>query len=495
MTQQIPVRVRFAPSPTGHTHLASGRVALYNYLLARQTGGQFILRIEDTDLKRYVPGAEKELMDSLHWLGLDWDEGPVVGGPNAPYYQTQRKDIYQEYARQLIESGQAYYCFCTPERLKRVREEQKSRGENPRYDGLCRRLDLSEAAARVSQGEAHVVRFKFPETGSVTAYDLIRGDITVDASALDDHIIVRSDGLALYHLAAMVDDHLMQITHVIRGDDWLATFPLHVLIIRAFGWCEPQWVHLSTFLKPSGKGKMSKRDTSQVMKDGYSIFIKDLEGLGYIPEGVVNWIALMGWSYDDHTEFFTMKDLIDKFSLAHLNPAPAAMNFTKFDYFNGLHIRQLTREDLAHRLAPYIINAGYSLDEDILYRAIPVIRERLVTLDDVIPVAGFFFKDNISPDPNRLVAAGLTPKESVKIASQVYEMLNPLPQISKDLAEPLIRDLLAESGLKAGQVFGLLREAVTGQKDSPPLFETMEIIGKDKVLARIKSAIATLEQL
>jgi glutamyl-tRNA synthetase len=190
-----------------------------------------------------------------------------------------------------------------------------------------------------------------------------------------------------------------------------------------------------------------------------------------------------------------MKDLIDKFSLAHLNPAPAAMNFTKFDYFNGLHIRQLTREDLAHRLAPYIINAGYSLDEDILYRAIPVIRERLVTLDDVIPVAGFFFKDNISPDPNRLVAAGLTPKESVKIASQVYEMLNPLPQISKDLAEPLIRDLLAESGLKAGQVFGLLREAVTGQKDSPPLFETMEIIGKDKVLARIKSAIATLEQL
>jgi glutamyl-tRNA synthetase len=376
-----------------------------------------------------------------------------------------------------------------------VRKEQLSRKENPRYDGLCRRLEPGEAGKRVANGERHVVRFKVPETGSVTAHDLIRGDITVDNSALDDYVIIKSDGLALYHLAAMVDDHLMGITHVIRGSEWLSTFPLHVLIIRAFGWQEPQWVHLSIFLKPSGKGKMAKRDASQAMKDGYSIFIKDLEDLGYIPEGVVNWVALMGWSYDDRTEFFIMRDLIEKFNLMHLNPAPAAIDFKKLDYFNGLHIRNLTQEDLAHRLAPYIVNAGNQLDEDRLYQAIPIIRERLVTLDDVIPVAGYFFKDDISPDPNRLVAAGLTPIETIKFARQAYQILASLPQISKDLAEPPMRYFVAESGLKAGQVFGFLREAVTGQKDSPPLFEMMEIIGKDKVLERIQSAIRTLEQM
>ncbi len=495
MNSENPVRVRFAPSPTGSIHLAGGRVALYNYLLARQTGGQFILRIEDTDQKRFVPGAEKELIDSLHWLGIDWDEGPGVGGPNRPYYQTQRKDIYLEYARQLIESGHAYYCFCSPERLKKVHEEQVSHKENPRYDRLCRRLDPGEAQRRVAAGESHVVRFKVPVLGSVIAHDLIRGDITWDYSALDDHIIVRSDGLALYHLAAMVDDHLMGITHVLRGSEWISTFPIHVLIIRAFGWQEPQWVHLSVFLKPSGKGKMAKRDVEQFKQDGYSILIKDLEGLGYIPEGVVNWVALMGWSYDDHTEFFTMQDLIEKFSLERLNDSPATVNFTKFDYFNGLHIRNLSREDLAHRLAPYIVKAGYQLHEQILYQAIPVIRERLVTLDDVIPVAGFFFKETVSPDPSRLVAAGLTPAESADVARKVYHILATLPLMSKDLAEPPIRNFMAETGLKAGQVFGLLREAVTGQKDSPPLFESLEIIGKDKVLERIQSAINILEKM
>jgi glutamyl-tRNA synthetase len=337
------------------------------------------------------------------------------------------------------------------------------------------------------------VRFKIPETESVTAHDLIRGDITTKNSALDDHVIVRSDGLALYHLAAMVDDHLMGITHVIRGSEWLPTFPLHVQIIRAFGWHEPQWVHLSVFLKPSGKGKMSKRETTQLINDGHSIFIKDLEGLGYIPEGVVNWIALMGWSYDDRTEFFTMQDLIEKFSLEHLNPSPAAIDFTKFDYFNGIHIRNLSREDLAKRLTPYILRAGYRLDENVLFQTIPIIRERLVTLDDIIPVAGFMFTDTVSPEPTRLVAKGLTPSETADIARKTYHILASLPKLSKDLAEPPIRNFLVESGLKAGQIFGLLRESVTGQKDSPPLFETMEIIGKDKVLERLQKAIELLE--
>jgi glutamyl-tRNA synthetase len=493
--QNTPVRVRFAPSPTGHTHLGSGRTALYNYLLARQTGGNFILRIEDTDQKRYVPGAESELIDSLHWLGIDWDEGPGAGGSNGPYYQTQRKEIYQEYARKLIDTGHAYYCFCTPERLEQVRKEQQNRKENPRYDGLCRRLDPAEASARVAHGERHVVRFKVPQAGSVTAHDVLRGDITVENSAIDDHVIVRSDGLALYHLAAMVDDHLMEITHVIRGSEWLSTFPLHVLIIRAFGWQEPQFVHLSLFLKPSGKGKMSKREASQHIQDGHSIFIKDLKDLGYIPEGVVNWVALMGWSYDDRTEYFTMQDLIAKFNLSHLNPSPAAINFAKLDYFNGLHIRNLAHDELAHRLAPYLVNAGYQLDQARLDQAIPIIRERLVTLDDVIPVAGFFFTDDISPDPGRLVVEGHDSAESAQIARQVYQILSSLPEITKDQAEQPLREFVAASELKVGQVFGLLRESISGQKSSPPLFESMEVLGKEKVLERLHIAITLLEQM
>jgi glutamyl-tRNA synthetase len=468
---------------------------MYNYLLARQTGGKFILRIEDTDQKRYVEGAEKELIDSLHWLGIDWDEGPGVGGPHAPYHQSERREIYQESGRKLIEDGHAYYCFCTQERLDMVRKEQLSHKENPRYDGLCRRLDPGAALKRVASGERHVVRFKVPAIGSVTAHDLLRGDITVDNSALDDYVIIKSDGLALYHLAAMVDDHLMGITHVIRGSEWLSTFPLHVHIIRAFGWQEPQWVHLSVFLKPSGKGKMSKRETSQLINDGYSIFIKDLETLGYIPEGVVNWVALMGWSFDDRTEFFNLKDLIEKFNLTHLNTSPAAINFTKLDYFNGLHIRNLNREDLAQRLAPYLINSGYQFDKNLLYQAIPIIRERLVTLDDVIPVAGFFFKAEVIPEPKDLVGDELTLSESVNVARNAYQILASLPQISKDLVEPPMRNLVNELGLKAGQVFGILRVAVTGQKVSPPLFESMEIIGKDRVLKRIQSAIDILEQM
>jgi glutamyl-tRNA synthetase len=493
LTAPNPVRVRFAPSPTGHTHIGSGRTALYNYLLARQTDGVFILRIEDTDQKRYVPGAEEELMDSLKWLGITWDEGPGIGGPNGPYYQSQRKEIYQDHARKLIEAGHAYYCFCTPQRLDNIRKEQLGRKENPRYDGLCRRLDPGEAVARIASGERHVVRFKVPETGSITAHDLLRGDITVDHSALDDYVLVKSDGLALYHLAAMVDDHLMGITHVIRGSEWLSTFPLHALIIRAFGWQEPQWVHLSIFLKPSGKGKMSKRETAAAIQDGHSIFVKDLQGLGYIPEGVVNWIALMGWSFDDRTEFFTMADLVQKFNLQHLNPSPAAINFTKLDHFNGLHIRELTPEDLAGRLMPYLKNAGYQVDESFLFKTIPIIRERLVTLDDVLAVAGFIFRDTVEPDPRDLVADKLTIAESENIAKRTYQILSSFPEITKEIAEPPMRMLIEELNYTPGQVFGILRVAVTGQKNSPPLFEVMELLGKGKVLSRLQNAIKLLE--
>lgn len=494
-SKNLPVRVRFAPSPTGHLHLGSARTALYNYLIARQRGGQFILRIEDTDRKRLVIGAEEEFYQWLTWLGIDWDEGPDKGGPCGPYRQSERKQIYQEYALKLIESGHAYYCFCSPERLEKARQEQQKRKETPRYDGFCRDIPLDEAKARISSGERYVIRFKTPCEGKTTVTDLLRGEITVENHLLDDMILVKSDGLALYHLAAAVDDHLMEITHVIRGSEWLPTFPIHGLIHRAFGWKEPVFVHLSVFLKPSGKGKMSKRESAELIKEGYSIFIKDLQDLGYVPEAIVNWIALMGWSYDDHTEFFTMADLIEKFSLERLNPSPAAINFTKFDYFNGLHIRSLEFDDLAARIKPFFIKAGYAVDDDKLIKIVHVLRERLQGLDDAPMFAGFFFKEDVSYDPRELLIQGLNKEQTVTLATQVTSILASLPDMNAGIAEEKMRQFVEGSGLKAGQVFGMMRIAITGQRVSPPLFESMEIIGKEIVIRRMELAVELLQKL
>ena len=484
-TPQTPVRVRFAPSPTGRTHLGSGRTALYDYLLARQTGGKFILRIEDTDQKRYQPDAEQELIDSLHWLGLQWDEGPDVGGPHSPYHQSQRKAIYQQHARRLVEMGHAYYCFCTTQRLAELRQEQGRLKLPPRYDGFCRDLDLAEADRRIAQGQPHVVRFKMPKAGAITVQDHLRGDITVENSSLDDYIIVKSDGLALYHLAAMVDDRLMGITHVIRGSEWLPTLPLHAHIIRAFGWPEPVWVHLSVFLNPQGKGKMSKRTSGQFSADGSSFFIKDLQAMGYLPEAVVNWIALMGWSYDDRTEFFTLSDLVEKFSLDNLNPSPAAINYSKLDHFNGLHIRRLEVSDLARRLKPFFEAAGCRVDDETLSQVTPLLQNRIVTLDDAPAMGCFFFKEEVNPDREMLVGK-MSPAQASDVAGRSYELLAALPEITHETAEQPLRDLAEQLGLNAGQVFGFLRAAVTGQTVSPPLFESMAVIGRETVLQRIR---------
>lgn len=490
-----PARTRIAPSPTGRTHMGTGRTALYDYLLAHQTGGQFVLRIEDTDQKRYVPGAEEELMKSLRWLGLDWDEGPDIGGPYGPYRQSERKELYLHIAQELIAKGQAYPCFCTQDRLDNVRQQQIAQKLNPRYDGHCRHIDPDEAARRVANGEKHVIRFKMPQQGSVTGRDLLRGDITVDNRSLDDSIIVKSDGLAVYHLAAMVDDHYMKITHVMRGTEWLPTFPLHVSIIRALGWQEPEWVHLSIFLKPSGKGKMSKRDSSDLLQDGYSIFLGDLQDLGYIPEGVLNWMALMGWSFDDHTEFFTLSDLVNSFSLDRLNPSPAAINFSKLDHFNGLHIRSLSDVELANRIKPFFLKAGYPAGEDILRKIAPIIRERLVTLDEAPQLAGFFFEEKVELNPQDLIGKKMTALESADSLRQALTILKDLDGISHSSAEEPLRNLADTIGIKAGQLFGILRVAVTGKMVSPPLLESMEIIGREIVLERIQAAIKILETM
>jgi len=489
-----PVRVRFAPSPTGHMHLGSARTALYDYLFARRAGGKFVLRIEDTDTKRFVPGAEQEIMDGLHWLGIPYDEGPDVGGPYGPYRQTERMDIYHQHANILIEKGHAYPCFCSPERLEKMRQEQQQRKETPRYDGTCRQLSPDEAARKVAGGEKHVIRFKMPESGSTTAHDLLRGDIIVENTNIGDYVIVTSSGSPTYHLAAMVDDHLMEISHVIRGSEWLSTFPLHVNILRAFGWDEPVWVHLSVFLKPSGKGKMSKRDTAEAMKDGYSIFLKDMQSLGYTPEGVLNWIVLMGWGVAED-DIMTLEQMVERFDLSHLNPSPAAINFAKLDHFNGTHIRLMNTEDLAGRLKPFFQQEGLVVDDQVLLKIIPLIRERLVTLDDCVPFAGWFFKETVTPQPEDLVGKNLTPAQSADIARRSFTVLSSLPEISHAAAEPPMRKLVEDLGNSPNQVFGILRVAVTGQTVSPPLFESMEIIGREVVLKRIQDAINTLERM
>ncbi len=489
-----PARTRFAPSPTGHLHLGGARTALYAYLLAKKTGGQFILRIEDTDVKRTVEGAEQEIIDGLRWLGLEYDEGPDIGGKYGPYRQTERRDIYTHHAKILVDSGHAYPCFCTTERLDKVRQEQMQRKENPHYDGTCRILSPDEAARRIANGEPHTIRFKMSHDGTTVAHDHLRGDIVTENKQLNDQVILKTDGLPTYHLAAMVDDHEMQITHVVRGSEWLGTFPLHVNIVRAFGWQEPTWVHLSVFLKPSGKGKLSKRDSADAIKDDHSFFIKDLDGLGFIPQGVNNWMALMGWGVAED-DVMTMNQMVDRFSIDSLTPSPAAINFQKLDHFNATHIRLLTTEDLAARLKPYFTRQNLAVNDDTLLKIIPLIRERLITLDDCLAFGSFFFMEDVTPLAEDLIAKGLDAKQSAEIAKKSYEILSSLSSIDHATAEPPMRAYVEESGLNANQVFGILRVATTGQKVSPPLFESMEIIGREKCLQRIKNAIAILEKI
>ena len=429
----------------------------------------------------------------LHWLGIDWDEGPDKDGPYGPYRQTERKEIYQKVADELVEKGAAYYCFCTPERLEEMRKQQTANNEFPHYDGHCRDIPLEEAKARVAAGEPHVIRLKVPHEGTTVVHDMLRGDIAIDNSQLEDAIILKSDGWALYHLAAMVDDHMMGITHVIRSSEWLPSLPLHHMIYQAMGWDEPEWVHLSVLLSPSGKGKLSKRESEELLKQGYAVFLTDFADLGYIPEAVVNWIAQMGWSYDGQTDFFTLADLEEKFSLDHLNPAPAAMNFSKLDHFNGEHIRKLSREDLAERLVPFFQKAGIDTDYDGVYRVVPLLQERIVKLTDAPEVVGFLFEEDIPPVMDQLMQKKLEIDDCIRIAERSYEVIDGLDEFTAATMEQPLRDMVAELGYKPGQVFGLLRGAISGRKVTPPLFDCMEVIGKEKVLQRISDAIGFLK--
>ncbi len=494
MKQEQRPRVRFAPSPTGYLHVGGARSALFNWLFARHFGGQFILRIEDTDRARYQEDALDDLLSGLRWLGLDWDEGPEVGGPYGPYFQSERTGIYRQYAEQLIADGHAYKCYCSPDRLAQMRKDRQARKEKPAgYDRHCRGLTAQQRRDHEAQGETAVVRFKMPLEGETRFHDQIRGDIVVQNETLDDFVLLKTDGFPTYHLANVVDDHLMAITHVLRADEWLPSVPKHVQLYGAFGWTPPIFAHLPIILDPSGKGKMSKRKKLVGNREAY-VHVKDFRAEGYLPEALFNFLALIGWSYDDHTEIITRAELIEHFDLDQVKPSAAAFSYEKLAWMNGLYIRAMSEDDLAARLLPVLRDAGLSADMDTLRALVPLIRERVKRLPDAIALVDSFFVPEVHPDPHDLVGKKQTVDQTRQLLDLAYRTLASLPAFEETDVETALRAVITERQLKPNAFFGPIRVAITGKKVSPPLFGTIHVLGRARVLQRLQAAIALLQE-
>ncbi|MCS6843727.1 MAG: glutamate--tRNA ligase [Caldilineales bacterium] len=498
-----PVRVRFAPSPTGYLHIGGARTALFNWLFARGRNGRFILRIEDTDRKRFVPDSLDDLMSNLRWLGLQWDEGPEVGGPYGPYFQSQRLHLYRHWAHWLVEQGHAYRCYCSEERLEAVRQEQLARGDpQPGYDRFCRTLTAQQRAQHEAAGDPCVVRLAVPLEGSTTFHDAIRGDITFEHSQLKDAVLLKSDGWPTYHLAAVVDDHLMEISHIMRADEWLSSAPLGVLLYQAFGWEPPVFAHLPIILSPTGKGKMSKREL--VNPDGtvIPVLVRDYRARGYLPEAMFNFLANVGWSLDGSTEVFTPEQAIAAFDIAGINPAPAALPFEKLVWLNGVYIRQLDDDELYRRLVPFVAQGLGMSEAEMAARpelrpAVPLIKERIKTLAEAAPLLSFLFVDGALdyPDPTELIGDKMTAAQSAQALAAAHRALADLPDFDQAAVEETLRSLAEAMGLKSRQLFGVVRVAVTGAKVSPPLFESIAILGRERTLARLQAAQQALAPL
>jgi glutamyl-tRNA synthetase len=478
------VRVRIAPSPTGFFHVGSARTALFNWLYARHHDGKFIVRIEDTDRARYNPEAVPDLVSSLRWLGLDWDEGPEVGGEYGPYLQSERLDLYQHYANLLLKKGHAYECYCSAERLAARREEQRQNKQDVGYDRHCRNLTDAQRAGYRSQGIVPVIRLKAPLTGQTTFQDILYGTITVENEQLDDLVLLKSDGFPTYHLANVVDDHLMAISHIMRGDEWLPSVPKHVLLYDAFGWQPPIYAHLPLILAPSGKGKLSKRHGG--------VEVREFRRQGYLPEAMVNYLARVGWSYDDKAEIFSREELIRVFDLSGVNNSPARFSYERLEWMNAYYIRQLETDDLARRLVPFLQEAGLAANADALRPMVPLVQERLKTLAEAVDWLDFFFQPEIECNAGLLIGNKMNAPESLAALRQARDRLAALPDFDLGPIETTLRDLADEQGLKIGSLLGIIRVAVTGKKVAPPLFETLVILGREQALARIDRGLATL---
>ena len=474
------IRVRFAPSPTGYPHLGNIRTALFNWLFARHHGGKFILRIEDTDVARKVEGAVDGILNSLRWLGLDWDEGP--------YFQSQRLPVYHEITQRLLKENYAYLCYCSPERLEAMRQEQAKRKQPPKYDRHCRDLTQQQRTQLEAASTTPVIRFRTPLDGETTFHDLIYGTITFKHGTLDDFVLLKSDGYPTYHLANIVDDHLMTISHVLRAEEWLSSTPRHVLLYQALDWRSPQFAHLPMILGPD-RAKLSKRHGAAN--------ITDYQRQGYLPDSMINFLALLGWSLDDKTELLSREALIGHFSLERVVKTAAVFNKEKLEWMNGVYLRRLSLGEFVQQALVFLDSdlpesVKRPLDRNYVSQVLSLVQERAKTLAEVPQLASFFFLDELQCDTALLSKGKLDAKSAARAIMCASKGLEDVAAWNAATLEGILRPLATELGLGTGELFGLLRIAVTGRSAAPPLFQTMEVLGRDRCLKRLKMALQLL---
>lgn len=485
------VRLRFAPSPTGFLHIGGLRTALYNYLFAKANDGKMILRIEDTDQTRFVEGAIEGLISALKWAGIDYDEGVfmedgeiVEKGDYGPYIQSNRLDIYQKYVDQLLEAGYAYYCFCSKERLDHLREEQKIKGQIPRYDGLCRSISLEEARERIAKGEKAVVRLKLPVDKDISFHDLVRGDITINTNEMDDQVLMKSDGFPTYHMAVVVDDHLMKISHIVRGEEWLPSTPKHIYLYDCLGWEKPEYVHLPGVLNADHK-KLSKRQGD--------VSVEDFKNRGYLPEGLVNYLALVGWSPEGNEEILSMEDLIQQFSFDRVSKAGGVFDKNKLDWVNAHYIKKLPMDELVDLAIPELVKAGLMTEEDckekrdFLDLLMETIRDSLSRMEEVPEKVDFLFGD--------LEVTEEDAKDQLKedhigdLLKALEEELDAVDEVDQDFASSVMKKIQKKTGIKGKKLYMPTRAALTGNVHGPELSNIMVLLGKEKMLDRIHQVL------
>jgi glutamyl-tRNA synthetase len=476
------VRVRIAPSPTGDPHVGTAYIALFNYAFAKKSGGQFVLRIEDTDRARSRPEWEAMILSALRWTGLNWDEGPDVGGPHAPYRQSERGEIYVRHANLLLERGAAYRCFCTAERLAQLRQEQLATKERVGYDGHCRYLSASEVEARLAGGAPYVIRLKVPKEGQTLVHDTLRGEVSFENVQIDDQVLLKSDGMPTYHLANVVDDHLMEITHVIRAEEWITSTPKHVLLYHAFGWETPELIHMP-LLRNQDKSKISKRKNP--------VSINYYRDAGFLPEALLNYLGMMGWTLPDGREKFSLADMIESFSFERVTLGGPVFDIKKLTWLNGLYLREMSHERLACEVQ------GGVFSEAKLAAVVRLIQPRIEKLEDFTDATGYFFSGDLSYDAatlSAMVPKGKSVVEIAKALEAVLEVIEAVPALEAAPLEAALRELADKLTRKPKDLFMPLRLAVTGRAATPPLFETMAVLGKERCRRRLRATIALLRE-
>jgi len=469
------VRTRMAPSPTGDLHIGSLGIALKNYAFAKRHGGQFILRIEDTDKVREVVGGVGRILASFKAYGLSWDEGPDVGGPQAPYLQSERLNIYQKYAQQLIDTDQAYYCFCSKERLEEVKLAAQLAKQPPKYDGHCRKIDHQVVLDRVQAGEPHVIRLKVPRDQQVKFTDLIRGEIVFETNTVDDQVLIKSDGYPTYHLAVVVDDHLMNITHIMRGEEWISSTPKHILLYQAFGWDLPIFAHIPIYLNPDGKGKMSKR-TGTVSAQSFL-------DQGFLPEALLNFLMILGWTPTDQREILTLDEYVAEFDPQDVSKKSVVFDLVKLRWMNGLYLRKMSLDELLTATEKFLPS---SVTKDQIRPLLPLIQERIETLADIYPSLEYFFVPPILTTEE--LCQKVSKADVIKFLQLALIDLETMTDWQTDAIHEHLQQLIADQQLHPRSFFMTLRRVITGHDVSPPLFESISLLGKDETLRRLSDA-------